>query len=158
MHFSQEDSSFSTPNPDQETPIENDAPQQTNPEPPQNTAESSEDIPAAEETEDPKDTLFSDKVINCIECDAEFVHSASSQAFYKEKGFANEPKRCPACRKARKSSSNFAGRGGSPKEMHDATCAQCGKETKVPFKPTGSRPVYCVECFKLQKKQSNTDH
>ena len=31
--------------------------------------------------------------------------------------------------------------------MFDATCADCGQETQVPFKPTGERPVYCRECF-----------
>jgi len=32
-------------------------------------------------------------------------------------------------------------------EMHKATCAECGKETEVPFKPDGSKPVYCRECY-----------
>src|SRR5580704_5773957 len=32
------------------------------------------------------------------------------------------------------------GRGG-PRQMFPATCAQCGKQTEVPFKPSGSRPV-----------------
>jgi CxxC-x17-CxxC domain-containing protein len=27
------------------------------------------------------------------------------------------------------------------REMHKATCADCGKECDVPFKPDGSRPV-----------------
>ncbi|HDS59798.1 MAG TPA: DNA-directed RNA polymerase [Thermoplasmatales archaeon] len=34
-----------------------------------------------------------------------------------------------------------------PREMHKATCADCGKECEVPFKPTEGRPVYCKECF-----------
>lgn len=34
-----------------------------------------------------------------------------------------------------------------PREMFDVTCAECGKETEVPFKPTGDRPVYCRDCF-----------
>lgn len=34
-----------------------------------------------------------------------------------------------------------------PREMFDVTCAECGKETQVPFKPTGDRPVYCRDCF-----------
>ena len=38
-----------------------------------------------------------------------------------------------------------------PREMHKVTCAECGKETEVPFKPSGDRPVYCKECF-LKKK------
>jgi len=35
----------------------------------------------------------------------------------------------------------------SPREMHDVTCADCGKETQVPFKPDGTRPVYCKDCY-----------
>jgi CxxC-x17-CxxC domain-containing protein len=34
-----------------------------------------------------------------------------------------------------------------PREMHKAVCADCGKECEVPFKPDGTRPVYCQECF-----------
>jgi CxxC-x17-CxxC domain-containing protein len=33
------------------------------------------------------------------------------------------------------------------KEFHKATCADCGKECEVPFKPTADRPVYCTECW-----------
>jgi len=32
--------------------------------------------------------------------------------------------------------------------MHKATCATCGNGCEVPFKPNGSRPIYCRECFK----------
>lgn len=35
-----------------------------------------------------------------------------------------------------------------PKEMHDVTCGKCGKECRVPFKPTGNRPVLCSDCFR----------
>jgi CxxC-x17-CxxC domain-containing protein len=42
------------------------------------------------------------------------------------------------------------GGGGSP-QLFDATCAGCGKETQVPFQPTGARPVYCRDCFQAQK-------
>jgi len=41
--------------------------------------------------------------------------------------------------------------GGGPREMHKATCAECGKECEVPFKPRGDRPVYCKECFLKRK-------
>lgn len=34
------------------------------------------------------------------------------------------------------------------KEMFKATCASCGNGCEVPFKPNGSRPIYCRECFK----------
>jgi CxxC-x17-CxxC domain-containing protein len=45
---------------------------------------------------------------------------------------------------------NRGGYDRPPREMHKATCASCGQETEVPFKPDGSRPVYCKECY--QKK------
>lgn len=38
-----------------------------------------------------------------------------------------------------------------PAEMHTVTCSKCGKETEVPFKPDGSRPVYCKECYQQNK-------
>ena len=34
-----------------------------------------------------------------------------------------------------------------PREMHKATCADCGKECEVPFQPTEGRPVYCRDCY-----------
>ena len=36
---------------------------------------------------------------------------------------------------------------------YDAVCAACGKEAKVPFKPTEDRPVYCSECFAKMKEE-----
>ncbi len=42
------------------------------------------------------------------------------------------------------------GRFDRPREMTKVTCSECGKETEVPFKPTGDRPVYCRECFAKQ--------
>jgi len=41
-------------------------------------------------------------------------------------------------------------------ELHTATCAKCKKETKVPFKPSGIKPVYCRECFQEQKPQDGS--
>lgn len=45
---------------------------------------------------------YTDMVLTCKDCGAEFVFSAGEQAFYEEKGFDNKPVRCPNCRKARK--------------------------------------------------------
>jgi CxxC-x17-CxxC domain-containing protein len=39
-------------------------------------------------------------------------------------------------------------RGFDRPQMHQATCASCGNSCEVPFKPNGSRPIYCRECFK----------
>ncbi len=46
---------------------------------------------------------FQDKSIQCADCGASFTFSADEQEFFTSKGFTNEPKRCPACRQARKS-------------------------------------------------------
>ena len=39
-----------------------------------------------------------------------------------------------------------------PREMHKATCSECGKECEVPFKPTEGKPVYCKECYRSKRK------
>ena len=41
------------------------------------------------------------------------------------------------------------------REMHKVTCSECGKETEVPFKPDGERPIYCRDCFQNHKKPRN---
>jgi len=35
--------------------------------------------------------------------------------------------------------------------MYSAVCADCNKECKIPFKPSGDRPVYCQDCFSRRK-------
>lgn len=45
---------------------------------------------------------MADKTLVCKDCSKEFVFTEGEQEFYKEKGFTNEPARCPECRKARK--------------------------------------------------------
>ncbi len=44
---------------------------------------------------------------------------------------------------------NFGRRdfGSGDRPMHQAICSKCNKECEVPFKPTGSRPVFCKDCF-----------
>lgn len=44
-------------------------------------------------------------------------------------------------------------RSSDEREMFEAVCDNCGKNCKIPFRPTGSRPVYCSDCF---EKGNNT--
>jgi len=92
---------------------------------------------------------YVDKSIQCSDCGTTFTFTAKEQEFFASKGYTNEPKRCPSCREARKS--ERYGSGGysyrSPRQMFPAVCAQCGKETEVPFEPREGRPVYCSDCY-----------
>ena len=89
---------------------------------------------------------FEDKTLTCQDCGQPFIFSADDQAFHETKGFTNEPKRCTSCRQARRNDRN-SGYDQGPREMHPVVCAECGKDTTVPFRPTGDRPVYCSDCF-----------
>ena len=101
-----------------------------------------------------------DKTLTCRDCNQEFVFTATEQEFFAEKGFTNEPGRCPECRAARKanrgeggrSSSGYSSGGyGGRREMFPAVCATCGKNTQVPFQPRTDRPVYCSDCYSAQR-------
>jgi CxxC-x17-CxxC domain-containing protein len=111
---------------------------------------------------------YADKTITCRDCGTDFVFTAGEQEFYAQKGFTNEPSRCPSCRQARKAGGgsrggysdrdSYGSRGGyssGPREMHTTTCASCGKEAQVPFVPRGDKPVYCSDCFQQQRRASS---
>jgi CxxC-x17-CxxC domain-containing protein len=100
---------------------------------------------------------MTDRTLTCADCGEAFVFTASEQEFYAERQFS-EPRRCPSCRAVRKLS-----RGGSSepvregasfassRQMFSATCSSCGREARVPFQPTGTKPVYCSDCFTSQR-------
>lgn len=96
-----------------------------------------------------------DQTIKCVDCGKEFVFTVGEQDFYAQKGFTNAPTRCPSCRAARKAAreggSSYGGGYGGQRQMYPAVCAQCGKETEVPFQPRGDKPVYCSDCYKSLK-------
>ncbi|HUX87488.1 MAG TPA: zinc-ribbon domain containing protein [Chloroflexota bacterium] len=95
---------------------------------------------------------YSDKVLKCRECGADFVFTAGEQEFYASRGLMNEPGRCPSCRSARRQrmgGGDYASdRSSRPqREMHPAVCAECGTSTMVPFLPRNDKPVYCSNCY-----------
>jgi len=83
--------------------------------------------------------MYQDEKLICEDCGAEFTFTVGEQEFYAEKGLVNKPKRCSECRKLRRQKVR--------RKMFDATCALCGAQTKVPFKPIQGRAVLCRECF-----------
>jgi CxxC-x17-CxxC domain-containing protein len=101
------------------------------------------------------------KTLTCSDCGATFEFTSEEQELFKSKGYTNEPKRCPACRQARKAQQAANGTGMSNRssggytsarrEMFPVKCAECGKDTMVPFQPRGDRPVYCSDCYRKIK-------
>ena len=88
---------------------------------------------------------FTDRVLKCVDCGAEFVFTAGEQVFFHDKQFKNDPKHCKQC-KAKRSRGTQRVR---PETR--TTCSECGVETTVPFKPTQGRPVLCRACFQKQQ-------
>lgn len=70
----------------------------------------------------------------------------------------NEPRRAGKRGFGRFSSGDSSGRFGKSdferRSMHEATCDKCGKRCEVPFRPSGSKPVYCSDCF---RKNENSE-
>lgn len=115
---------------------------------------------------------MADQNITCNDCGKQFTFTESEQEFYQSKGFST-PGRCPDCRavrKAERSSSGYSGGSGyggtsygggygggygsGERQMYAAVCAQCGKDTQVPFSPRGDKPVYCSDCFRAKQGSS----
>lgn len=111
--------------------------------------------------------MLTDKTLTCRDCRNEFVFTVGEQEFYAEKGFTNEPTRCPDCRRAAKASrqggnagGGYRSEGGAPRGdrvMHPAVCDSCGRETMVPFVPTSGKPVYCSDCFQSRRQSRSYD-
>lgn len=89
------------------------------------------------------------KVLICRDCNNEFVFTSPEQEFYKQKGFYN-PNRCPNCRAIKRAKI-------LNRETFNAYCSKCGKETIVPFQPSGDRPVYCHDCHKPARRETRPD-
>lgn len=118
-----------------------------------------------------------DITLVCSECGSDFIHSARDQAYYSQRGFTSEPKRCRGCREKRKEDAarnrrrggggggrgGYGGGGGGgprrhdrgdrpPRESFDAVCSECGTQTTVPFKPVEGRPVFCRDCYRSKRR------
>ncbi len=92
---------------------------------------------------------FEDKTLSCRDCDQAFLFSAGEQEFFALKKLENVPARCPNCRTSQKMRRD----GKDPELCTEVPCHDCGTMTRVPFKPTGTKPVYCTPCFHKQKNR-----
>ena len=92
---------------------------------------------------------FQDKTLTCKECGKEFIFTGGDQEFYAENGLENVSAGCRDFREKRRRSRE----GGEQRQMYKVVCADCGKETEVPFEPKNDRPVYCRDCFTKRRAQ-----
>src|SRR5258706_3916049 len=101
---------------------------------------------------------FQDRMLKCVDCGTDFVFTAGEQLFFHDKQFRNEPKRCKACKAKRVSVLGAAPirHPGMPRTETRAVCAQCGKDTTLPLRPTQGRPVLCRDCFRQKQTAAST--
>jgi CxxC-x17-CxxC domain-containing protein len=45
-----------------------------------------------------------------------------------------------------------AGTDQQGRQLYNVKCSKCSKDTQVPFKPSGDRPVYCRDCYMEQRR------
>ena len=95
---------------------------------------------------------FVDKTLECRDCHQAFAFTVGEQEFFASKGLVNQPARCSGCR----IKNRLIKDGKSLDSSTEVACHECGTITRVPFKPSGARPVYCLTC--LQKQRSNLWH
>lgn len=114
--------------------------------------------------------------IICSECNNVFLYTDAERAFRESRGL-ERPSMCPECRARERSRRNddlitlynksesfepflfpnepHNGNGNTRQRenrvLYNATCAQCGAETRVPFIPRGDRPVYCRACYNARR-------
>jgi len=94
--------------------------------------------------------VYQDKTLNCRDCGEDFVFTAQWTRILRFQGFWkwNRPvPQLPRCQEA----AAEPWLKPTPREMFKTTCAKCGQEAEVPFRPSSDRPVYCKECYPGQQ-------
>ncbi len=80
-----------------------------------------------------------DKNLVCVGCQKEFTFTAGEQAFFAEKGFVSDPKRCKACRIARrKKSQKRTGEGVYRSPAFEDSAPSHQKMRGRQYRPRGS--------------------
>ncbi len=67
---------------------------------------------------------FTDRDVLCVGCGLTFVFSAGEQAFFRDRGFVNEPKHCKRCKAKRQ------GVAAPHRIETHVICSECGSDTQ----------------------------
>lgn len=90
-------------------------------------------------------TMFSAVCDNCgKECQVPFRPTSGKPIF------------CSSCFESKREGNDVRRPEGrfersEDRQMFDAVCDQCGNSCKVPFQPSGGKPIYCSNCFGEKK-------
>lgn len=93
---------------------------------------------------------FKEISLCCSRCGTSFTFSAEKQEFLHAWGLThNKPRLCPSCALSEKSDLRITERleGNPTRRFYKAKCADCGKNTEVPFKPHAGRRIFCSDCY-----------
>ena len=107
--------------------------------------------------------------IECADCHAMFEFAAGEQRFFETRGLRDQPRRCAACRDARKRrfrdrdhtgpaarDPRRSARHAEPLSIAEPAaatqCACCGLPAEVEFRAAIGRPVYCQQCYNFRQK------
>ena len=98
------------------------------------------------------------KPVYCREC---FQKYKPQEGFKNLRGPSSRSTSKPNYQSSNRSTTGYADRAkgrtdSRTKQLHTTICAKCKKETQVPFRPTGAKPVYCKECFQNQKRKTGS--
>lgn len=99
---------------------------------------------------DQGDRQMFDVDLSCAECG-----TAITQLPFEPKG--DKPVYCSNCLRQRRQARGGGDNRGfnrGPRQMYDVNekCSECGAAiTKLPFIPTGDKPLYCFDCIKSRR-------
>ena len=54
---------------------------------------------------------FQERTLSCADCGTSFAFTVEEQQFHADRGYTNEPKRCPSCRETRRGERRGTGIG-----------------------------------------------
>jgi CxxC-x17-CxxC domain-containing protein len=91
------------------------------------------------------------KVVDKFSAVVDMLNGKSVEGFSTEQAieFINER---IAIAEKKNANGNGERRESAPRQMHEITCAACGRVNRVSFLPRDDRPVYCKACFQAMRE------